>query len=121
MTIEERMNAARIHYLLFTMNAAIEGAYIMPNSNSTPMSPMSKKRRVMDFLASGRTLTPNQARSRFGVGNMRATISNIKSQVEAYGNWEVYTTPTPGGITSYGMEFHGDQDNPFAVRAGIID
>ena len=101
-------------YLMNRRN--FEGAYIMPNT-----TPMSKKRRVMDYLASGRTLTPNQARSRFGVGNMRATMSNIKGQVEAYGNWEVYTTPTPGGITSYGMEFHGDQNNPFAVRAGIID
>ena len=82
---------------------------------------VSKKRRVMDFLAKGGTLTPSQARSRFGVGNMRATISNIKSQVEAYGNWEVVTNPTATGLTSYGMEFHGGEDNPFAVRAGIID
>tara|TARA_R110002124_G_scaffold89166_1_gene228230 strand:+ start:1522 stop:1878 length:357 start_codon:yes stop_codon:yes gene_type:complete len=108
-------------YLMNRRN--FEGAYIMPNTATNPTKPStpSKKRRVMNYLASGRTLTPNQARSRFGVGNMRATISNIKSQVEAYGNWEVYTTPTPGGITSYGMQFHGEQDNPFAVRAGIVD
>ncbi len=80
---------------------------------------VSKKRRVMDFLAKGGTLTPSQARSRFGVGNMRATISNIKSQVEAYGNWSVYTDETPSGKTSYGMEFHGYMDNPHAIRAGI--
>tara|TARA_E500000318_G_C3374592_1_gene139794 strand:- start:152 stop:505 length:354 start_codon:yes stop_codon:yes gene_type:complete len=117
MTIEERMNRDKNPTSFYLMNRRnFEGAYIMPNT-----TPMSKKRRVMDYLASGRTLTPNQARSRFGVGNMRATISNIKSQVEAYGNWEVVTSPTATGLTSYGMEFHGDQDNPFAVRAGIID
>ena len=43
---------------------------------------ISKKRRVMDFLAAGNTLTAGQARGRFGVSNMRATISDIKSQVE---------------------------------------
>ncbi len=84
---------------------------------STP-SP-SKKRRVMDYLAKGNSLTANQARSRFNVGNMRATMSNIKSQVEAYGNWEVITDTTPTGLTSYSMEFSGYTDNPFAIRAGI--
>ena len=81
---------------------------------------LTKKRRVMDFLAKGSTLTASQASSRFGVGNMRATISNIKEQVEAYGNWSVYTVDTPSGKTSYGMEFHGYTDNPFAIRAGIV-
>ena len=80
---------------------------------------ISKKRRVMDFLAKGNTLTAGQAASRFGVGNLRATISDIKSQVEAYGNWEVYTDETPNGKTIYGMDFHGYTDNPFAMRAGL--
>jgi len=112
------MNATRIHNLFFTMNVAtIEGAYTMPNT-STP-SP-SKKRRVMDYLASGKSLTANEARSRFGVGNMRATISNIKEQVEQYGNWEVTTSQSPSGITRYAMDFHGYTDNPFAIRAGLV-
>ena len=80
---------------------------------------ISKKRRVMDYLAKGNTLTAGQASSRFSVGNMRATMSNIKSQVEAYGNWSVTTNDTPSGKTSYGMEFHGYTDNPHAIRAGI--
>jgi len=80
---------------------------------------ISKKRRVMDYLAKGNTLTAAQASSRFGVGNMRATISNIKEQVEAYGNWSVTTSETPSGKTAYGMDFHGYTDNPFAIRAGI--
>ena len=80
---------------------------------------LSKKRRVMDYLAKGGTLTANQASSRFGVGNLRATMSNIKEQVEAYGNWSVTTEDSPSGKTSYGMDFHGYTDNPFAIRAGI--
>ena len=77
---------------------------------------VSKKRRVMDYLAKGNTLTASQAKSRFGVGNMRATMSNIKSQVEAYGNWSVTTNDTPSGKTSYGMDFNGYTDNPFYIR-----
>ena len=80
---------------------------------------LSKKRRVMDYLAKGNALTAAQASSRFGVGNFRATISDIKDQVEAYGNWEIVTGETPGGLTNYSMDFHGDTDNPFAIRAGL--
>tara|TARA_R100000234_G_C4863096_1_gene120054 strand:- start:185 stop:442 length:258 start_codon:yes stop_codon:yes gene_type:complete len=80
---------------------------------------LTKKRRVMDYLAKGGTLTASQAKSRFGVSNMRATMSNIKNQVEAYGNWSVTAEDSPSGKTSYGMDFHGYTDNPFAIRAGI--
>ena len=80
---------------------------------------LTKKRRVMDYLAKGGTLTASQAKSRFGVANMRATMSNIKNQVEAYGNWTVTSDETPSGKVSYGMDFHGYTDNPFAIRAGI--
>ena len=80
----------------------------------------TKKRRVLDFLAAGNTLTAGQAKSRFNVGNMRATISDIKSQVEKYGNWSVSTGSTKTGLTSYSMDFHGCSDNPFAARVGIV-
>jgi hypothetical protein len=52
------------------------------------------KRRIMDYLASGKTLTASEAQSRFGCANFRATISDIKSQVEAYGNWAIVTETT---------------------------
>ena len=78
------------------------------------------KRRVLDHLAKGNTLTASQAGSRFGVKNFRALISNIKSQVEQYGNWSIYSNDTPTGKTMYGMEFDGYTDNPFAIRAGIV-
>ena len=81
---------------------------------------ISKKRRVMDYLAAGNSLTAGQARGRFGVSNMRATISDIKSQVEKYGNWTVSTGSTKTGLTSYSMDFHGCSNNPFAARVGIV-
>lgn len=63
----------------------------------------SKSRKVVDYLASGRTLTAGQAAARFGVANLRATISDIKSVVEAYGNHEITVTETATGKTAYGM------------------
>ena len=79
----------------------------------------SIKRRIRDYLASGKTLTASEAQSRFGCANFRATISDIKSQVEKYGNWSVYTDSTASGKTIYGMDFLGYDDNPFAQRVGI--
>ena len=69
----------------------------MPNT-------MTKKRRVINYLASGKGLTEAEARSRFGVGNLRATISNIRDMVEAYGNWEITLEETPSGKSRYYME-----------------
>ena len=69
----------------------------MPNT-------MTKKRRVINYLATGKGLTEAEARSRFGVGNLRATISDIRDMVEAYGNWAITTEETPTGKTRYFME-----------------
>jgi hypothetical protein len=69
----------------------------MPNT-------MTKKRRVINYLATGKGLTEAEARSRFGVGNLRATMSTIREMVEAYGNWAVTTEETPTGKTRYYME-----------------
>ena len=79
----------------------------------------TKKQRVMNHLARGNDITPKQAFSRFGVANLRATMSNIKTQVEAYGNWEVTTRVLDNGVTCYGMNYTGHV-NPFAAKAGII-
>jgi hypothetical protein len=65
---------------------------------------MTKKRRVINYLASGKGLTPAEAKSRFGVSNLRATISDIRDMVEAHGNWEITSEPTPSGKTRYFME-----------------
>ena len=65
---------------------------------------LTKKRRVINYLASGKGLAPAEARSRFGVANLRATISDIRSMVEQYGNWEIVTEDTSNGSTRYFME-----------------
>ena len=57
-------------------------------------STISKKRKVINYLSSGNGLTANEAKARFGVSNLRATISNIRSVVEAFGNWEIVSEPT---------------------------
>jgi|TARA_R110000744_G_scaffold318101_1_gene424626 hypothetical protein len=80
----------------------------------------SKKLRVMEYLAKGNDITAKQAYSRFGVSNLRATISDVKKTVEAYGNWEVTNRKLDNGTTCYGMDFHGYTDNHFAIQAGIV-
>ena len=68
------------------------------------MPTMTKKRRVINYLASGKGLTPAEAKSRFGVANLRATISDIREMVEAHGNWEITSESTSSGKTRYFME-----------------
>jgi len=64
---------------------------------------LSKKRRVINYLSAGRGLTANEARARFGVQNLRATMSDIRREVESYGNWEVVSEETATGKTRYFM------------------
>lgn len=54
-------------------------------------SNLSKKRQVINHLARGWGICPNEAAKKYGVGNLRATISNIREMVEKYGNWEIVT------------------------------
>ena len=63
----------------------------------------SKTRKIVDYLAEGRTLTQAQATARFGVKNMSATMSTIRDTVEAYGNWEVTKDTAKNGATKYGI------------------
>ena len=64
---------------------------------------VSKKRRVLNYLAAGRGITAAEARSRFGVKNIRAMMSDIRTLVERYGNWEIDTEETRTGGTRYFM------------------
>jgi len=68
---------------------------------------LSKKRRVINYLYDGagmnNGLTAAQAKSKFGVGNLRATISDIRDMVEQYGNWEIISEDTSAGKTRYFM------------------
>ena len=67
------------------------------------MASLSKKRRVINYLSQGKGLTANEARSRFGVQNFRAMISDIRNTVESYGNWEIITEDTSTGRVRYYM------------------
>jgi len=78
---------------------------------------LTKRRRVMNYLANGKGLTANEAKARFGVGNLRATISDIKSQVEAFGNWEITSESTASGMTRYFMEDTHPGDRSFGYDA----
>jgi hypothetical protein len=64
---------------------------------------LSKTRKVINFLANGNTLTASEARARFGVRNLRATISNIRETVERFDNWQIESEVSPTGKTRYSM------------------
>jgi len=67
--------------------------------------PNSATRKVVDYLASGKTLTAAQADARFGIANFSATMSSIKETVEAYDNWKVTKDlASSTGATKYGIQ-----------------
>ena len=113
--MKERMTAVIISILKFSESRNNRSYRTMVKAKT-----YTKKARLMNHLSRGHDITAKQAFSRFGVKNIRATMSNIKEQVEAYGNWEVTTRTLDNGATCYGMDFHGYTDNPFAIRAGIV-
>jgi hypothetical protein len=68
------------------------------------MRTITKQNKVINYLSKrGRTLTAAEARARFGVQNLRATISDIREVVEEFGNWRVETRISPTGRTQYLM------------------
>jgi len=68
---------------------------------------LSKKRRLINYLYMGggmnNGITANEARAKFGVANIRATMSDIRSTVESFGNWEITSEETATGKTRYFM------------------
>jgi hypothetical protein len=68
---------------------------------ATSTRPMTMKRKILNYLMTGKGLTSNEASARFNCGNFRATISSIKDQVEAYGNWRVVTEEASNGKNRY--------------------
>jgi len=68
------------------------------------MRTITKQNKVINYLSKrGRTLTAGEARARFGVRNLRATISDIRNIVEEYGNWRIETRTSRTGLTQYMM------------------
>jgi len=62
---------------------------------------MTKQDRVMNYLKRGRTLSQDSAYSMFEVGNLRATISDIKPTLQSEGLAVVRSTGRHGE-TRYG-------------------
>ena len=65
-------------------------------------STVTKQDRVMNYLVKGKTLSQDSAQTMFGVGNLRATISDIRPTLEAYG-YSVVRTTCRKGETRYGL------------------
>ena len=57
---------------------------------------MSQNERLFQYLSTGRTITVAQARSRFGVKNLRARINDLRTTGVC-----VYTNTTSTGTTQY--------------------
>ncbi len=63
---------------------------------------LSKQDRVMNYLLRGKTLSQDSANSMFGVGNLRATISDIRPTLRSNG-FNVYSVTGRYGETRYGV------------------
>ena len=77
---------------------------------------ISKTRKVINYLANGKTITASEARARFGVKNLRATISNIRELVERHDNWHVETDISATGKTRYSMVDTHPGDRTYGFR-----
>tara|TARA_R110000824_G_scaffold82343_1_gene206378 strand:- start:230 stop:499 length:270 start_codon:yes stop_codon:yes gene_type:complete len=65
---------------------------------------LTKKRRLINTLVAGNSITAGEAKSRYNIANIRAAMSDIKNQFEEYGNWQVNTETTSTGKTRYSMD-----------------
>lgn len=63
---------------------------------------MTKQERVINYLSKGRTLSQDSAASMFEVGNLRATMSDIKPIVNRSG-FTVTRKTGRHGETRYGL------------------
>jgi hypothetical protein len=77
---------------------------------------ISKTRKVINYLANGKTITASEARARFGVKNLRATMSNIRELVERHDNWQVETDISATGKTRYSMVDTHPGDRTYGFR-----
>lgn len=62
----------------------------------------TKQNKVINYLVRGNTLSQTSANSMFGVGNLRATISDIKPILKSRG-YNVVTSTGRTGETRYGL------------------
>lgn len=63
---------------------------------------VTKQQRVLNYLIKGNSLSQQSANTMFGVGNLRATISDIRPTLEKQG-FSVVRTTGRNGETRYGV------------------
>lgn len=63
---------------------------------------LTKQEKVMTYLTKGKTLSQDSAYNLFNVGNLRATISDIKPLLKSRG-FSVVTSTGKNGETRYGV------------------
>ncbi len=63
---------------------------------------LTKQDRVINYLRKGKTLSQDSAFSMFEVGNLRATISDIKPMLRSQG-FNIVTSVGRNGETRYGL------------------
>tara|TARA_B100001939_G_C16800012_1_gene555155 strand:- start:376 stop:594 length:219 start_codon:yes stop_codon:yes gene_type:complete len=66
------------------------------------MATLTKQDKVINYLSKGKTLSQDSAYSMFEVGNLRATISDIKPIVTKQG-YNVVRKTGRSGETRYGL------------------
>ena len=57
----------------------------------------SKTRQIIAFLGTGKGLTTSQIQRQFGISNVSATMSRVRSIVENYGNWRMMSSSLKNG------------------------
>lgn len=67
------------------------------------MSTVTKQDRVINYLRKGKTLSQDSAASMFEVGNLRATISDIRPSLKSQG-YNIVRSTGRKGETRYGLE-----------------
>ena len=68
------------------------------------MNNNSPKRQIISYLAEGKSITPKQKPTKFGVKNPTATLRNVRDTVENYGNWSIVEDGMYGGETQFAMK-----------------
>ena len=63
---------------------------------------MTKQDKVLNYLTRGKTLSQDSAASMFSVGNLRATISDIKPTLKSKG-FSITKSTGRQGETRYGV------------------
>ena len=66
------------------------------------MATLTKQDKVINYLSKGKTLSQDSAYSMFEVGNLRATISDIKPIVTKQG-YNIVRKTGRSGETRYGL------------------